>query len=120
MYSSKNNKMKNRKVKLDGITFDSVLEAKRYRELKMLERAGEITDLRLQVKYRLIPSQYCGNKCVERPVDYYADFVYVTKDGIEIVEDAKGMKTKDYIIKRKLMLYVHGITVKEVTDASVR
>lgn len=55
----------------------------------------------------------CKKKLIERGVYYIADFVYY-RDGEYIVEDTKGVRTKDYIIKRKLMLYVHGIKIKEV------
>lgn len=108
-------KYRSKKTIVDGITFDSKLEARRYQELKLMERAGEISGLQLQVKYVLIPSQKLNNKVVERAVTYVADFVYTLKSsGESVVEDTKGMKTKEYIIKRKLMLYVHGIRVKEV------
>lgn len=102
-----------RKVRLDGITFDSKVEAKRYAELLMLERAGAISDLKRQVEFTLIPAQKIDGKCVERACKYKADFVY-TENGKRVVEDVKGLKTKDYIIKRKLMLYVHGVRIKEV------
>ena len=109
------NKYHARKVTLDGITFDSHREARRYTELKLLERAGEISDLQLQVKYELIPRQVDKDcKLLERPISYIADFVYRDADGNYIIEDAKGKKTKEYIIKRKLMLYIRGIRVKEV------
>lgn len=122
-------KYSNRKVIIDGIKFDSWKEARRYRELKLLLLAGEIIGLEMQVKFELIPAQYgspCGvytrgakkgqpkkGKCIEQSVVYVADFVY-WQDGRRVVEDTKGMRTKDYIIKRKLMLYVHGIRIKEV------
>lgn len=106
----------NRKTVVDGITFDSKLEARRYTELKLLEKAGEISDLKLQVEYALIPSQKQNNKVVERPVKYKADFVYTDNSTGEIVvEDTKGMKTREYILKRKMMLYFYGIRIKEVT-----
>lgn len=107
-------KYRSRKAVLDGIVFDSQLEANRYAELKLLERAGEITDLRTQVRYTLIPSQKKPSGGTERACTYTADFVYKNSSGQEIVEDTKGMKTQQYIIRRKLMLYVHGIEVKEV------
>lgn len=122
-------KYHNKKITLDGITFDSRKEANRYRELKLLEKAGKISVLRLQVKFELIPAQYenttekytRGNKkgqykwkLLERECAYIADFVYIDADGKKVVEDTKGMKTKDYIIKRKLMLHKHGIRIKEV------
>lgn len=106
-------KYRNHKVTVDGITFDSLKEYRRYCELRLLEKAGEITDLQTQVKFVLIPSQKAGGKVVERDCSYLADFVYV-QDGKKVVEDTKGIKTKDYIIKRKLMLWVHGIRIMEV------
>lgn len=108
------NKYRNRKVN----SYDSAKESRRAFELKMLEKAGEISALQEQVKYELIPAQYemvnGKRKCVERAVSYYADFTYV-KDGETIVEDTKSpiTRTKDYIIKRKLLLYIHGIKITE-------
>lgn len=96
------------KTILDGIQFDSKREAQRYSELKLLERAGVIQNLRLQVKFELIPKQQGERACT-----YIADFVY-EENGQTVVEDAKGMKTKDYIIKRKLMLWIHGIKIREI------
>ncbi len=108
MYSGKPTKFHNKKV--NG--FDSQKEFNRYAELKLMERAGKISDLQRQVKYELIPSQYKDGKCVYRSVSYIADFVY-KQDGETVVEDSKGYKTPEYIIKKKLMLWVHGILVKE-------
>ena len=96
------------KTIIDGIQFDSKREAQRYSELKLLERAGVIQNLRLQVKFELIPKQQGERACT-----YIADFVY-EENGQTVVEDAKGMKTKDYIIKRKLMLWMHGIKIREI------
>ena len=93
--------------------FDSIREKKRYNELLLLERAGVITDLRLQVPFELIPAQRINGKVVERPCKYIADFVY-EENGKTVVEDTKGMRTDKYIIKRKLMLYKYGIQIKEV------
>ena len=121
-------KYKNQKQVIDNITFDSKREARRYTELKLLERAGKISNLRLQVEYELIPACYeryeryskktgnrlkDGMRCVERAISYKADFVY-KEDGKTVVEDTKGFKTKDYIIKRKLMRHLFGIEIKEV------
>lgn len=106
-------KYRARKTEVDGIVFDSKLEAHRYRELKLLEKAGEISDLQLQVKYELIPAQRLDGKVVERALNYVADFVYL-ENNKWVVEDTKGVRTRDYIIKRKLMLYVHHIRIKEV------
>lgn len=114
------------KVTIDGVTFDSKKEANRYRELKILEKIGEITNLQMQVKYVLIPAQrepdtvgkrggIIKGKLIEREVSYIADFVYRdVKTGEWVIEDTKGMRTHEYIIKRKLMLYRHGIRIKEV------
>lgn len=91
-------KYKNIKTILDGIKFDSKKEANRYNELKLLERANKISNLKLQVPFELIPKQKD-----ELKVTYKADFMYFDKELNEwIVEDVKGVKTKDYIIKRKL------------------
>lgn len=118
----KKSKYGSRKVIRNGITFDSAKEARRYGELLLLEKAGAIAKLQMQVKFVLIPAQYettytkTGKekqKCVERECSYIADFVYY-ENGEKVVEDTKGFKTKDYIVKRKLMLYVHGIKIKEV------
>ena len=73
---------------------------------KLMQRAGVISDLQMQVSFELIPSQKVDGKVVERAVNYIADFVY-QQNGQKVVEDTKGMRTKDYIIKRKLMLYIH-------------
>ena len=106
-------KYRNRKVTVDGITFDSVKEANRWAELKLLERAGQIFNLQRQVPYVLIPKQSIDGKVVERPCVYKADFVY-EENGKDVVEDVKGIKTKEYAIKRKLMLRLYGIQIKEV------
>ena len=105
----------NRKTVLDGITFDSAKEARRYAELRLMEKAGIISGLRRQVPYLLIPAQKRDGKTVERAVMYLADFVY-TENGAEVVEDVKSpaTRTKEYIIKRKLMLWEFGIRVVEV------
>ena len=118
-----------RKVTVNGETFDSVKEYRRYCELKLLEKAGTITALETQKPFELIPAQYeyyarygkkgqrlkDGKRCIEKSVVYNADFYYI-ENGKEVVEDTKSeaTKTKDYIIKRKLMLYLHKIRIKEV------
>ena len=108
----KDNKYKRQKVTVDNLTFDSKKEAKRYFQLKELEQNGEICNLELQKVFVLIPSQYIDGKCVERPCKYIADFCY-EQGGKTIVEDVKGYKTTDYKIKKKMMLYLKGIQVKE-------
>lgn len=108
-----------------GITFDSKKEAERYRELKELEALGEIRDVKCQVKFLLIPAQREPDKVgkrggivkgalIEREVSYRADFTYFTRDDELVVEDVKGMRTPEYILKRKLMLYMAGIRIKEI------
>lgn len=119
-------KYKNRKVNIDGDVFDSMKEYWRFAELKQMQAEGKITDLQRQVKYILIPAQrepdtigkrggVKKGKLLEREVAYYADFVYRLADtGTLIVEDTKGMRTTEYIIKRKLMLFIHKIRIKEL------
>jgi hypothetical protein len=93
------NKYRNKKVIVEDYVFDSIAESRRYKELKLLLKAGEISDLKLQKKYLLIPKQKD-----ERPTSYIADFYYI-ENGKEVVEDVKSKitaKKTDYIIKRKL------------------
>lgn len=103
----------NRKIVRDGIEFDSIKECQRYCELKLMQRAGVISDLKLQVPFELIPTQRIDGKVVEQAVKYIADFVY-KQDGQTVVEDTKGYKTDKYIMKRKMMLFFHGIRIREV------
>ena len=124
-------KYHNRQVTLpNGEKVDSLRELTRYNQLLILERSGRITNLRRQVKYTLVPAQYQeysrysaktgkmlknGRKLLERECAYIADFVYFDCAlGREVVEDTKGVRTPEYIIKRKLMLWVHGIQIQEV------
>jgi hypothetical protein len=102
----------NRKVSVNGIKFDSIREAQRYSDLLLLQRAGEISDLRIQVPFELVPKQKDSKGHVIREIRYIADFVYIEK-GKCIVEDAKGFKTKEYQLKKKLMKYFHNIEIKE-------
>lgn len=95
--------------------YDSKKEYYRAQQLKLWLKAGLISDLREQVPFLLIPSQTNGEGITEKSVRYIADFVYIDNNtGQTIVEDTKGFRTKEYIIKRKLMLYIHGISVKEI------
>lgn len=91
-----------------GFVFDSKAEFVRWCELRIMERAGKISDLQRQVKYELIPKQKGERACT-----YLADFVYKDSDGNTVVEDTKGVRTDAYKIKRKLMLHIHGIRIKE-------
>lgn len=114
---------------MDGLVFDSTKEARRWEQLLLLQKAGNITNLQRQVAFEIIPAQYetypryskkgerlkDGRRLIERKVEYVADFVYTDTDtGETVVEDTKGVRTADYIIKRKLMLHIHGIRIKEV------
>ncbi len=134
----RNNKLGNRSITIDGIEFQSIREGNRYCELKLLQRAGKISNLELQKRYELIPAHYeevetgefykVGSKkgqpktkkvCVEQSLHYVADFVY-EENGKTIVEDSKGFRDTSsapyakFVIKRKLMLWIHGIRIKEV------
>lgn len=129
-YRGNSSKYKAKKVTIDGKTFDSAKEANRYGELKLLERAGKISHLQTQVRFELIPAQYetvteytpktkqpkTVEKLVERKLTYVADFVY-NENGKTVVEDVKGYRQAGaytvFVIKRKLMLWIHGIRIKE-------
>lgn len=91
----------------DGQKFDSVKEYHRWGCLRLLERAGKIKDLKRQVSFELIPKQNG-----ERACNYIADFPYY-EDGKLVVEDCKGYKTDVYRLKKKLLLWTHGIRIKE-------
>lgn len=129
MQRKKRKKFGNIEVEKNGTVFASKREYRRYLYLKMLEERGQITELRQQVPYLLIESQWLPNGqfykrgpkkgqpklyCAEKECSYVADFVYKDSDGNTVVEDAKGVLTKEYRIKRKLMLKVHGIKIQEV------
>lgn len=130
---SKGNKYGSKKVVIDGQIFDSKKEVHRWNELRLLERAGQIHSLQRQVKFELIPNQYeptgelytkgekkgqSKQRLAERSCSYVADFVYFDSDDRQIVEDVKGYKNNNayalFVIKRKLMLYVYGIRIKEI------
>lgn len=122
-------KYSNQKVNVNGEVYDSKKEFFRNCELVEMEKAGEISALRRQVKFELLPAQreismevYKSGprkgerkpgKIIEQALSYVADFVYY-RDGKMVVEDTKGVRTRDYIIKRKLMLYFHGIQIVEI------
>lgn len=117
----------NKKIEYLGQTFDSKKELNRWCELQLLERGGAIYDLKRQVPFELIPNQYKTvekvlksgkvkqeQKLVERKCEYIADFVYKNDKGEIVVEDTKGFRTPEYIIKRKLILYKYGIEIVEI------
>lgn len=106
------NKFGNTKVKVDGIPFDSMKEARRYRELKLLERAGLIEELEIKRRFELIPK-----KGHEQPAYYTCDFAYRDpKSGLLVVEDVKSeaTKTQVYVLRRKLMYQRYDIQIREV------
>ena len=104
-----------KKTQVDGITFASKAEARRYGELKLLERAGEISDLRLQPGFELAPSvKFTGAARATPALRYRADFSYLDASGRRIIEDVKGMPTTAYRMRRHLMLALLGVEVKEV------
>lgn len=131
-------KLNNQSITIDGIKFDSKKEGKRYSELKLLLRSGQISELELQKRFELIPAQFetietgeyykVGAKkgqpktkqvCIEQSLVYIADFVY-KENGQTVVEDVKGFRDTSsatyakFVIKRKLMLWKYGIRIKEV------
>mgnify|MGYP003297339949 CR=1 FL=1 len=114
-------KYRAKKVTTEDGTFDSKKELQRWEVLKGMQEQGLISDLERQVKFELLPKQILlvprdkkgrKQKC-ELPVSYIADFVYI-ENGKQIVEDAKGMRTPEYILKRKMMKFLKDIEVKEV------
>ena len=106
-YAPKRSKYGNRKTKVDGRTFASKAEAKRYGELKLLQRSGAISDLACQVSYPLIVN-------TQHIARYVCDFAY-TENGTNVVEDVKGVRTPVYALKRKLLKALYGITIREVS-----
>lgn len=100
------------KTTVDGITFDSRAEARRFCELRLLQQAGEITGLTVHPRYELIPGAVIDG-ISEKPIRYTADFAYM-EHGKLIVEDVKGAVTRDYELRRKMMLLLRGITIREI------
>lgn len=107
------NKYRNVFTAVDGIIFDSKKEAERYKELKLLQMAGRIKDLQMQVKYELQP-KFKLNGRMQREINYIADFVYYdVGKGRQVVEDAKGHRTDVYKLKKKMFEYRYGFEIKE-------
>ena len=108
------NKFRAKKTSLNGIVFDSKAEARRYGDLWLMEKAGNIKDLKLQVPYILAPSvKFSSSPRAKPALKYLADFTYTEADtGRYVVEDCKGVLTEGFQIKRHLMLSVHGIDVR--------
>lgn len=110
--SARRNKYGARKVVVDGETFDSMREYRRWTDLRHLQKRGEIANLERQVKYELAPSvKFSGEKKAKAALRYFADFRYIDENGKTVVEDAKGRQTEAFRIKRHLMKSVHGIDV---------
>ena len=112
--AEKPNKYRNKKCRWRDQEFDSILERDRFIILFDLQRSGEIYDLRRQVKFVLIPKQTVNGKVAERECSYRADFVYRLPSGEMVVEDTKGVRTREYVIKRKLLLERYGIQIREI------
>lgn len=111
----KPSKYRNVKTEVDGQTFDSAKEARRFDELRILLQAGQISDLKCQVKFDLLPSQKTSVGTL-RGVSYIADFTYKQNDEL-VVEDVKSNFTRKlpmYVVKKKLMMHMHHIEIKEV------
>ena len=110
------NKFRNRKTEVNGIKFDSKKEATEYVKLKHDLDTGKIKTLRLQVPFKLLPKQSdtITGKLIERAVVYKADFVVKELNNSETIIDVKGIRTQLYILKRKLMLFVYDIKIKEI------
>lgn len=116
---AKTPKYKNTKVVIDGHAFDSKKEGKRYIDLKLLQRAGQIQDLQMQVSFELMAGVKFENEKRKKPaMKYIADFVYVDMEtGLQVVEDVKSLATRKlaaYRQKKHLMMSVHGIEIQEV------
>ena len=109
------NKYRNKKITIDGITFDSIKEGGRYRVLKLLVKAKEIKNLELQKKFELQPSYTNANGKHIRAINYLADFYYYdNKLGCYVVEDVKGFRTKEYLLKKKMFEYKYNAIIKEL------
>lgn len=103
----------NRKTVIDGVTFDSAREAKRWQELRLLERAGEITDLERQVSIPLWGRNGPLKFASGRMANYRADFTYRDRSGREVIEDAKGFETPEFRLKRAV-LAAQGVEIVTV------
>lgn len=110
---AKQNKYHNKKVYYDGIKFDSQKEKAYYIKLKLMEKADEIFDLELQKEFVLIETFKLNDKTY-RKMSYKADFTYLDRDGKYHVIDTKGFRTKEYLLKKKLMAWKYGIEIEEV------
>lgn len=105
-------KYHNKKCEYKGLKFDSLKERNHYIVLEHLEKTGQIKDLKRQVKFELQPSFKLNGKTI-RAINYIADFTYL-KDGVLVVVDTKGFRTKDYLLKKKMFQYKYGMDIVEV------
>lgn len=119
-YKNKTNKYSNEKIIVDGIEFDSKLEARRWQQLNLLQKAGNIKDLRRQIKFELQPS-YIKNDKVIQSINYVADFVYYDLNKRQfIIEDTKGYKTEIYKLKKKILEYKYPeLEIKEIRKEDI-
>lgn len=119
-YKNKTNKYSNKKIIVDGIEFESKLEARRWQQLKLLQKAGNIKDLRRQIKFELQPS-YIKNDKVIQSINYVADFVYYDLNKRQfIIEDTKGYKTEIYKLKKKILEYKYpDLEIKEIRKEDI-
>lgn len=127
VYTRRYSKYRARRCECMGERFDSEGEMRRWLYLLDAQRRGELAGLRRQVRYELVPAQWeeltvelktrtkTVRHCAERAVEYVADFAYTLPDGTEVVEDYKGVRTPEYRLKRKLMLWLRGVRVREVS-----
>lgn len=111
--TTKQNKYKNKKVQYDEMTFDSKKEYSYYLKYKLMEQAGEIHDLKMQVPFTLIETFKLQDKTYRKTI-YKADFTFIDKEGKYHVIDVKGIRTDVYKLKKKLMAWKYGIEIEEV------
>ncbi|MBR4486086.1 DUF1064 domain-containing protein [bacterium] len=111
--TTKQSKYHNKKVEYDGHTFDSQKEKAYYIKLKLMEKADEIFDLELQKEFVLIETFKLNDKTY-RKMSYYADFTYLDKEGKYHIIDVKGIRTKEYLLKKKLLAWKYGLEIEEV------
>lgn len=111
--TQKQNKYHNKKVEYDGHWFDSQKEKSWYIKFKLMEKAGEIHDLKMQVPFTLIETFKLQDKTYRKTI-YKADFTFIDKEGKYHVIDVKGIRTDVYKLKKKLMAWKYGIEIEEV------
>ena len=113
--TQKTSKYRSRKVTVDDIVFDSKKEALKYEELKLLKRAGEITEFELQPKFVLQEGFRHKGKAI-RPITYTADFKITYPDGRIVILDTKGVRTQQYVLRKKMLLYKYRDEIEFVEE----